>query len=436
MNREYKRKFVHITMIVFALAIGRVPPSWVSACCGVAFFMNLLVLPRLTKKALEREDDLKRGFSMGMLMYPAVLFALSLLFFRQQVFLAVAWGAMAFGDGFAGLTGKRLGGPTLSWNGDKRWSGMFGFILFGFPLTLAFIHLLPEEARLGISSGSWAIILLITMIVAGMVETVKGLIDDNFIVPLTAAVSAWFLTGITELPPLPESWRIGLGLVLFLVVASIGSKKIDVPGGLTGGVIAWLLFLGSGLIGLSLLFVFFVVGSAASHWKKKEKAKLGLAQENEGRRSVRHAISNGGVGGLCGLVGWFYPEYQPITQIMLAASLASATADTLSSEMGNVYGRHFVNILTFKADKRGLDGVVSLEGTLFGALGAVITGLVFGLSQQMPMLILWVALAGILGNLIDSVLGASLQRKGYMSNDTVNFANTLFGAIFILATFG
>ncbi len=436
MNKEYKRKFVHISMVVFALAIGRFPPIAVCAACALAFVFNLLVLPKLTRRGLERDDDLKRGFSTGMLMYPAILLVIGLIFIQQQIFLAVAWGAMAFGDGFAGLVGQRLGGPRFSWNPDKRFSGLLGFVVFGFILTFGFIHLLPEETRLGLSSQKWAVILLVTMVAAGMVESLKGLVDDNFATPLTAAVTAWFLVGVNELPPLPDSWKVGLGLVLFLVVGSIGSRKIDVPGGLVGGLIAWLIFLGSGLSGLSLLFVFFVVGSFASHWKMKEKARLGLAQEQEGRRSVRHAISNGGVAALCGLTAWLYPEYQSVAQLMLAGSLASATADTLSSEMGNIYGKRFVNILTFKLDKRGLDGVISLEGTLFGAVGAVIVGLVFGLSQHLPVLIGQVALAGIFGNVVDSVLGASLQRKGYMTNDTVNFANTLAAALFILVLWG
>jgi uncharacterized membrane protein len=40
--------------------------------------------------------------------------------------------------------------------------------------------------------------------------------------------------------------------------------------------------------------------------------------------------------------------------------------------------------------------------------------------------------AGIFGNLCDSILGASLERKQFIGNNTVNFLNTLFAAIFAL----
>jgi uncharacterized membrane protein len=43
--------------------------------------------------------------------------------------------------------------------------------------------------------------------------------------------------------------------------------------------------------------------------------------------------------------------------------------------------------------------------------------------------LLWIIVAGTIGNLADSILGASLERKGFIKNDVVNFLNTLFAAI-------
>lgn len=229
----------------------------------------------------------------------------------------------------------------------------------------------------------------------------------------------------------PSYMGAGFGAISLFVLLSIASKKMDVPGALVGGLIATCLFLGGGFPMLGVLGLFFVLGVGATEWKKREKKELGLAQENEGKRSVRHAIANGGIAAIYAFVGAF-AEDNLMLLAMATGSFASATADTLASELGNLYGSRYVNILTFKPDTQGKDGVVSLEGTLLGALGSLVVALFFGWAFQAWEFVGLIALAGCVGNLADSILGASLQRKGTINNDKVNFLSTWIAACTVL----
>jgi len=216
-------------------------------------------------------------------------------------------------------------------------------------------------------------------------------------------------------------------VVIAIAVLCVKTGKLTVPAAILAAFIAMQVALGAGVGGLVLLGVFFVLGVKATSHKKQLKTINGALPPQ--RRTAGQVFANGGVAAIMGLLAFLYPARETLYHLMLAASLASATADTLSSELGMVYGRRFYNILTFKKEPKGLDGVISLEGTLLGAAGAlllaVVYGFFFGLGRQMC----FVLLAGIVGNLVDSLLGATLERKRFIGNDTVNFLNTLLAAL-------
>ena len=75
----------------------------------------------------------------------------------------------------------------------------------------------------------------------------------------------------------------------------------------------------------------------------------------------------------------------------------------------------------------GTDGGMTLLGTAGGVAGAgFIAGVSFVLGQRGLLVI---ATGGIVGMLLDSLLGATVQGKvRWMDNDTVNLAATLAGA--------
>lgn len=218
------------------------------------------------------------------------------------------------------------------------------------------------------------------------------------------------------------------GILLLGSALSYTAKKLTLAGAITGAIVGLLMYKGAGLTGLIILAVFFISAIWATKWQLAKKVAIGAAEENKGRRTAGQVLANGGVAALLGAVGWYLPSHTSLITLMIAGSFAAATADTLSSELGTVYGRRFFNILTFKKDTRGLDGVVSIEGTLIGLVGALLIAIVYAVSFGWDGAIGWIVLAGVTGNLIDSILGALLERKGLIGNNVVNFLNTAVGA--------
>jgi uncharacterized protein (TIGR00297 family) len=215
-----------------------------------------------------------------------------------------------------------------------------------------------------------------------------------------------------------------LGIIMYICVRA---RKLTLPAALLAGMIGFIVATGAGYIGFFSLVLFFGLGVWATSHRKDLKAKITPEGVHAERRKASQVFANGGVAGIISFIAYFDRMHEDLYILMVAGSLASALADTLSSELGMVYGRRFYNILTFKKDARGLDGVVSLEGTLIGAAGA---GLVALLSAGFSKMAIAVLVAGILGNLVDSILGATLERDRQIGNDTVNFLNTLSGAVF------
>jgi len=218
-----------------------------------------------------------------------------------------------------------------------------------------------------------------------------------------------------------------LGLVLITVmVLSVWKRKLTLPGALLGGAIGTCVYMGAGWKGVLLMGSFFTLGVLATSWKKEQKQAAGNHPQ---RRNAAQVFANGGVGAIAGVLAFLFPAHAVLFQLLLAASLASATADTLSSELGMVYGKRFFNILSGRKEEKGLDGVVSREGTLIGAAGALLIAFIYILPAWNAAALLIVAVAGILGNLADSLAGALWERKQLIENNTVNFLNTLVAAL-------
>jgi uncharacterized protein (TIGR00297 family) len=171
---------------------------------------------------------------------------------------------------------------------------------------------------------------------------------------------------------------------------------------------------GLGWRGLLLLLAFFVSSSLLSR---------------KTTRNHRQVLANGGVAALAALAG---------SWIAFAGALAAATSDTWASEIGR-HSRTPPRLITsWTRVPAGTDGGMTVLGTLAGLAGAAFMG---ALSALLPRaggpglthpggFVMAVAVAGFIGMLADSLLGATVQGKvHWMDNDAVNLVATLTGAV-------
>jgi uncharacterized protein (TIGR00297 family) len=432
---EAKRKLLHMAVGGFAFLLRVLTWPQAALMAAAAFLHNWLVLPRIGGRALWREDERGRGYARGILIYPLAVLAL-VLWFRSELWMAAAaWAVLAFGDGMASLLGQALGGPRLPWNARKGWAGSLAFVVFG---TLGAALLAAWTLRLPLASALSPTLLGIMLPLAlfcALVESLDTTLDDNVTVPLAAALALPLLAGAQPMALRHDPdllLRLALGLAANAAIAGLAWKagSIDVPGALSAVLIGAAITAGLGWTALAVMVAFFVVGTAATRVGYAVKAGRGIAQEKGGARGWRNAWANGGVPAALALLAGLTPGAGgSLLALAYVASVATAAADTASSEIGKAYGRRTFLITTLRPVPPGTEGAVSLEGTAAGGLAALLVALVGAAGG----LISWsgaalAAVAGLLGSLAESVLGTVAERKGWMGNDLLNAVNTAIGA--------
>jgi uncharacterized protein (TIGR00297 family) len=219
------------------------------------------------------------------------------------------------------------------------------------------------------------------------------------------------------------------GMLLCFVLAClvIELKAATPAAAVVGGVICFDMTLAASPMSTRLtetllpaLITLFLLTFAATHIGHARKSALGLAEPRQGR-AINQIIANLGAASLVAMGHQVVPSGLQVC----IAMLASATADTVASELGPLLPGRTVLLTSWRRVARGTDGGISLGGTLSGIAAAAVVVTVGTRSLDLHMHSAECAFASaVTGFLADSLLGATLERRGRIGNDMVNFLST------------
>jgi uncharacterized protein (TIGR00297 family) len=252
------------------------------------------------------------------------------------------------------------------------------------------------------------------------------------------------------------------GLILATIVAFLAYRahSLNKSGAFAATLVGTIIFGFGGLQWAILLLLFFITSSGLSRAFKKRKQGLNEKFSKGHERDAGQVFGNGGLATLFVLVHALYPESM-IGWVGFAASLAAVNADTWATELGVLNPTPPLMITDLRKHvEKGTSGGVSLSGTLASLLGAAVIALPAAWFAKDWSLFAWISLAGLVGSLFDSFLGATIQAmyfcpadqketekhplhtcgtetihiRGWkwLDNDWVNFACSAFGALIAL----
>ena len=211
----------------------------------------------------------------------------------------------------------------------------------------------------------------------------------------------------------PEQLLTAVVLAAGVAGISLYARLLSPSGSAATFLLASLIF-GLGGVQWSVpILTFFISSSVLSRVGKKKKASFQLIFEKTDTRDAGQVAANGGVAGALIICSFFFPT-QSDWYLLYLASLAAATADTWGTELGLLSNSLPHSIMTWKKVDPGTNGAVSMAGLAGGATGALVIALsgYFWLNRSdLSLTIAIITMAGVVGSLIDSLFGATLQSR-------------------------
>ncbi len=204
-----------------------------------------------------------------------------------------------------------------------------------------------------------------------------------------------------------------------------------------------------------VLIAFFVSATVLSIYKQSfKKETVGEFVEKGGRRDAVQVAANGGIFTVLAAASLIRPS--PMWIAAAAGAVGAVTADTWATELGTLAKNFPKLITTGRQVPTGTSGAVTWRGSFAGLAGAATVGVIVLAVGWGSRAALATIVGGVIGSLVDSIVGATLQRQqwcercgktterlvhscgtttqpagglSWVNNDMVNALSSLSGAV-------
>lgn len=219
---------------------------------------------------------------------------------------------------------------------------------------------------------------------------------------------------------------------------------LDFKGGLMAFGIGIVIAIFADIYWLITLICFLTITFIVTKFNYEYKKSIGVAQGKKGERGIRSVFANGAFPALIAFSRALLGDYN--ATILYIASISIAASDTFANEIGLLTDNPVLITDLKRHVAAGTNGAISKLGQFSALIGAFIPSILGWLliseltndwliptPLEHPPLYLGVLLIpiiiGFVGCQIDSLLGASMQNKGWIDNDEVNFLAITLGIV-------
>lgn len=408
-SKSLSRKLLHITTGFIVVA----SPFFINSfylilSVGIAFSITNFWL---IKKHLLKQINDSSTENFGIFYYPLSFLICVLLFWNVNKFLlSLSFLIFSIGDALAAIVGSSSKSKfyTFITKEPKTFNGVFSFIISSFILMWVMKFTLWVNFEfINYNTLEFAFIALIFSLIGGITEAISTKGTDNLSLPVILSVAGmiFFVKGIDL-----NNFILAFILASMISIFSIKMKFLDLGGTALTFLLA-LFFFGIGGWKWTLpILVFFVLSSLLSKIADRVNGKnVHQIFEKGSKRDYKQVLANGGVPLLICILSAIDPIHVDWYSVYLLA-IAISTSDTWSTEFGTMFARNVYLITSFKKVEAGISGGISLIGTLGGVLGSIVIVLSSLFFVQLDLLqVFLILIFSLSGNLLDSLLGATLQ---------------------------